>query len=270
MQSQKVKLTQEKETLLIPLYSKAIQADQSRPIIDDPKAKEILQSMDYDFSQLKIPRQSLLTLAMRAKRLDYYVRTYIERSKNPIVLHLGCGLDSRVLRVAHTKGSWYDLDYPEVIELRSKFYEESEHYHMISSSVTDFNWIDQIIENGSACIIAEGLLMYLKEDDVKQLVASLQARFPESEMAFDAYSRITARSAGRHPSIRRTGAVINWGIDDARQIESWGKGTHVVEEWFFTDSEDIMDMGLGLRMLFGIVKLFSVAKRAHRIIRIQL
>ena len=270
MEMQKVRLTQEKETLLVPLYSKAIQAEQSKPIIDDPKAKEILQSIDYDFAQLKIPRQSLLTLAMRAKRLDYYVKSYIQRSSNPLVLHLGCGLDSRVLRVAHTNGSWYDLDYPDVIELRRKFYNESEHYHMIASSVTDFNWIDQIVEHGSACIIAEGLVMYMTEGDVKQLITLLQARFPHSEMAFDAYSQITAKSAGRHPSIKKTGAVINWGIDDAHQIETWGNEIHLTEEWFFTDSNDIADMGLGLRTLFGIVKLFPVAKRAHRIIRLQL
>lgn len=269
MQSQKVMLTHEKETLLIPLYSKAIQTDQAKSIIDDPKAKEILQRIEYDFGQLKIPRQSLLTLAMRAKKLDCYVRNYIEGVQNPLVLHLGCGLDSRVLRVAHTKGAWYDLDYPDVIDLRRKFYEESAHYHMISSSVTDFKWIDRIKESGSACIIAEGLLMYLKEDDIKQLVTSLQSKFPGSEMAFDAYSRITAKSAGRHPSLKKTGAVINWGIDDAHQIESWGKGLHLMEEWFFTDSEDIAHMGLGLKVLFGIVKLFPVAKRAHRIIRIQ-
>ncbi len=203
MEKQKIRLTQEKETLLVPLFSKAFESQRMHPIIVDPKAVEILQAIEYDFAELQIPKQTLITLAMRAKKLDDCVRDYLGRTENPFVLHLGCGLDSRVLRVGARKGEWYDLDYPDVIELRKKFYQETNHYHMIWSSVTDHAWLKQVKENNPACIIAEGLLMYLHENEVRQLFVDLQACLPSSEIAFDAYSRLTARSANKHPSIKK-------------------------------------------------------------------
>jgi len=106
--------------------------------IELTQEKEILRQVDYDFEELQVPRQTLVTSAMRAKKLDEYVSDYLDRAENPLVLHLGCGLDSRVLRVGHHRGQWYDLDYPDVIDLRRRFYSESDHYHMIPSSVTDF------------------------------------------------------------------------------------------------------------------------------------
>ena len=270
MEKQKIQLSQEKETLLVPLYSKALESQRAQPIMVDPKAEEILQRIEYDFGELHIPKQTLVTLAMRAKKLDSYVRDYLEHSKHPLVLHLGCGLDSRVLRVQWTKGEWYDLDYPDVIELRKDFYEEINGYHMLASSVTNPIWLEQVEGIGPACIIAEGLLMYLHEEEVRKLFVDLQRRFPSSEISFDAYSRLTARSANNHPSIRKTGAKIHWGIDDPAQIETWCTGMKLLEEWYFTESKDIAALGFWDRLLFRTMGAFPAAKKAHRILRFRL
>lgn len=271
MEKQKIRLTQEKETLLVPLYSKAVESQGLHPIIVDPKAEEILQRIEYDFEELRVPRQTLITLAMRAKKLDSYVRDYLDRSENPVLLHLGCGLDSRVLRVGFDRGEWYDVDYPDVIELRRQFYDETSYYHMIPSSVTERSWLDQVAAgNGPACIVAEGLLMYLREEEVKRLFLDLQRRLPSSEFVFDAYSRLTAKGVNRHPSVKKTGAHIHWGIDDARQIEGWSPGIKLLDEWFFTDSADIASLGFRDRLLFRTMGMFGVAKRAHRVLRFRL
>ncbi len=270
MGKQKIKLTQEKETLLVPLYSKALESHRPNPIIADPKAEEILNGIEYDFQQLHVPKQTLITLAMRAKKLDSLVRDYLGRTEHPVVLHLGCGLDSRVLKVKPAVGEWYDLDYPDVIELRRMFYDETSRYHMLASSVTDPAWLDQVEGNGPACIVAEGLLMYLYEEQVKQLFIGLQKRFPSSEVCFDAYSRLTARSINRHPSIKKTGAQIHWGLDEIAEIKSWGAGVELLEEWYFTDSEDISRLGFWERLLFRTIGAFRVAKKAHRILRVSL
>ena len=99
MEMQKIRLTQEKETLLVPLYSKAIESQRVHPIIVDPKAEEILQCIEYDFEELQVPKQTLVTLAMRAKKRDFSCARVPDRTRNRLVLHLGCGLDSRVLRI---------------------------------------------------------------------------------------------------------------------------------------------------------------------------
>lgn len=270
MELTKIRLTEEKETLLVPLLSKALEGKREKPILIDKKAEEILSKIEYDFTALRIPKQTMITLAMRAKKLDSYVIEYLGTHSYPVVIHLGCGLDNRIERVNFKKGIWYDLDYPEVIELRKEFFTENENYKMIGSSVTDYSWIESIKGDGEACIIAEGLFMYLDEDEIKELILKSMHKFPGSLVAFDAYSRITAKNVNNHPSIRKTGAKVKWGIDDARMIEKWGPGIKVLEEWYFTDSKDIANLLKADRFLFNIMGLFNAAKRAHRILCLSL
>lgn len=270
MDQERISLTAEKETLLIPLLCRALESERRHPIISDPCAQEVLSRIDYDFAALKTPRQSLVTLAMRAKRLDWYVKDYLGRYDEPLVLHLGCGLDSRFRRVGAAKGTWYDLDFPDVIALRRVFFDDSDRYRMLGSPVTDLHWLDAVREEGPACIIAEGLFMYLTEDEVRRLLLALQERFPGSEVAFDAYSTLTAKSVRRHPSLKKTGATVRWGIDDVHRIEGWGVNIRVMEEWFFTESADVAALGLWFRLLFRLIGRFKAARSAHRLIRVHL
>lgn len=264
---EKVRLVEAQETLLIPLYSKAVMGKRPNSIFTDLKAEEVLGCVEYDFSRLKIPEKTVVMMCMRAKKLDSYAREFLSRNPGCVVLHLGCGLDSRCLRVDDGKVEWYDLDMPDVIDLRRKFYEESGRYHMISSSVTDLKWIESVKAQGRpVLVIAEGLLMYLKEEEVKALILRLKEAFPGCEMAFDAFSTQTARRIGAHPSIKTTGAAIYWGIDDAREIEKWADGIRLKEEWFLTGSEDIDKLGLMYRISFKVAGLFSMARKAQRLL----
>ena len=266
-----ISLVEAQETLLIPLYSKAQESQKADPIFVDEKAQDILKRVDYDFSRLDIPYQTAITLCLRAKKLDAYTRDFIAGHPDSVILHLGCGLDSRCIRVPHPNAEWYDLDLPSVIDLRRKFYEETSTYHLIASSVTDLTWIDTIAaRNRPVLIVAEGLLMYLSESDVKALFLKLKATFPGSRLACDVYSAVTARRAKDHPSIKKTGAVIQWGIDDGHDIEQWASGIQLIDEWYFAQAEEIAKLSIGYRIMFRIAGLFKVANKAHRILYFNL
>jgi len=263
----KVALTGVQETLLIPLYAKAMGSSWPNPIFADPKAEEILQSVEYDFSQLSIARKVVITMCIRAARFDTYAREFLASQPQAVVLHLGCGLDSRCLRVPHDDAQWYDLDLPEVIALRRIFYEETPTYHMIACSVTDPGWVDAVAASGRPVFaIAEGLLMYLKEAEVKALVLKLRKAFPGCHLACDVYSTLTVRQARRITPLQRTGAVVQWGIDDARTIETWAPGIRLREEWYFTQAEEIARLNPAYRLGIRIAGLFPAARKAERIL----
>jgi O-methyltransferase involved in polyketide biosynthesis len=266
-QKERIRLTGEQETLLIPLYSKATESRRPKPIFVDPKAQEILERVDYDFAQLRIPRKTAITLCIRANKLDAHTREYLAEHPRGVVVHLGCGLDSRCLRVEHEHAEWYDLDLPPVIDLRRKFYEETPTYHLIPSSVTDLRWTDSVSARGrSVLVIAEGLLMYLSEADVRALILRLREVFPGCDLAGDVYSVLTARRAKGIASLKETGATIRWGIDDPRAIEAWAPGIRLKEEWYFTRAVEIDRLGAGYRFAFRLAGLFQAANRAHRIL----
>lgn len=271
MNKEKVQLKKEKETLLIPLYCKALESEKNNPIIEDKKALEIIDKIEYDFEQLKVPKQTFVTICIRAKIFDNYVKSFLKEDPETTFIHIGSGLDSRFLRVDNGKLQWYDLDYPEVVELRKLFYEESDRYHMIGSGVMELDWTQKIVKtNHQYVFLAEGLFMYLKEEEVKKLLLTLQKEFPGCYIVFDSYSETTAKGVKNHPSLKKTGVEVKWGINDARKIENWGNNLKYVEEKYFTDSEEIAKLDRGYRLTFKIASLFPIAKKAHRIVAFQL
>jgi O-methyltransferase involved in polyketide biosynthesis len=188
-----------------------------------------------------------------------------------VVLHLGCGLDSRFWRVDNGQVEWYDLDMPLVIDLRRPFYAEGERYHLIASSVADLAWVDAVAAAGRPVLaVAEGLLMYLGEADVKRLFLRLREVFPGYRLIADVFSRMTARSATRHPSLKQTGASIGWGMDDPREVEGWAQGIRLLEEWYFTQGPGLHRLNLGYRLAYKLAGAFKIVQRAHRIVYYQL
>jgi O-methyltransferase involved in polyketide biosynthesis len=263
----KIALTPEQETLLIPLYAK------SRPgnlLFFDAKAQEILGQVDYDFTRLRVPYKTVILVCQRAKRLDAVTRAFLAECPGGVVLHLGCGLDSRFWRVDDGTVEWYDLDMPPVVELRQRFYPASERCHLIASSVTDLEWVETVKAAGKPVLaVAEGLLMYLDEADVKRLLLGIGDAFPGCRLIADVFSRMTARTATRHASLKQTGATIGWGIDDPREVEAWAPGIRLLEEWYFTQDPDLGRLSPGYCLAYKLAGAFSMVRRAHRIVYYQ-
>jgi O-methyltransferase involved in polyketide biosynthesis len=268
-QKEKITLMKEQETLLIPLYAKA----QDNPILVDDTARQILARADYDFSLLKVPQKTAVTLCIRAKQLDHYTRRFLAGHPGALVLHLGCGLDSRCRRVDwQGQGvDWYDLDMPDVIALRRRFFPEAGAYHLVASSVTDLGWVDGVAgQDRPVLAVAEGLLMYLREAEVRALFLRLRERFPGCELAADVFSRLTAERIRAHPSLRKTGAAVHWGIDDPRAIETWAPGIRLLEEWTFDQSSDLARLGWLYALLFRLASAIPAARMAQRLLYYRL
>lgn len=86
----KIVLTEEKETLLIPLLGKAQENEKQNPILIDRKAAEIVQQIDYDFESLDIPEKTNILMCIRAKLMDNYVNAFLFDNETSVALHLGC------------------------------------------------------------------------------------------------------------------------------------------------------------------------------------
>jgi O-methyltransferase involved in polyketide biosynthesis len=264
----KLTLSPEQETLLITLYAKA-QPD--NPLFFDPMAQQILNQVDYDFARLKVPYKTVVLICQRAKKLDVVTRDFLAEHPNSLVLQLGCGLDSRFWRVDNQRVNWYDLDMPPVIELRRQFFPESDRYHLVSASVTDLEWMDGVASNGRpVLVVAEGLLMYLGEADVRRLVLRLQDTIPGCRLIADVFSRLTARSATSHPSLKSTGATLGWGIDDPHEMEAWAPSIRLLEEWNFTDDPDLAQLSLSYCLAYKLAGAFKMVRQAHRVVYYQL
>lgn len=220
MEREKVDLTGAPATMLATLYGRAVHSRTADPILRDPYAEEAVRRIDHDFSRVGLRRGDALSIALRANVFDRLTADRIAAHPEVTVLHLGCGLDSRGQRLDLPPGvEWYDIDFPEVVELRRRIYDEPEHHRTIASSVTDPALLDAIPADRRVLVVAEGLTMYLDAAEGFALLERITERFPGGELICDVMSPLAVRLAGALNSpVRAAGAQLHWGIRSGAEL----------------------------------------------------
>ena len=229
------------ETLLVALWARADEKRQSKPIIKDDKALEMMEQIEYDFSKLNKDDKNWptqISIVVRTELLDNATKNFIEKNQNAIIVNIGCGLDTRFLRVDNGKIQWYDLDLPKPIQIRKQFFEETDRYHMIAKSVFDYSWIDEILIDGPILIIAEGLLMYFTQAEVKELMNKLAAAFPCAEILLETIPMSLVKQSKKEDLVKnqyQIDAQFQWGIKRGKEIEKLNNRIKFIEEWHYFD-----------------------------------
>jgi O-methyltransferase involved in polyketide biosynthesis len=259
--------------MLMTLSGRAIQSQWKNPILNDPWAVEAMRQIDYDISKQYKGVGSWRTwrdigatiIATRAATFDLLTTRFLADYPNAIVLHVGCGMDSRVFRVdPPLTVQWFDVDYPEVIELRRRLFPERRAYHMIGAPLEDLRWLDEIPRNGAGLLIAEGVLHYLSEMQVKALLNAVVAHFSGGEMIFDATNPFIVKRAGSN--VGGTGATYKWGLDDPQDIKQLEPELELVKEFKPSELVAFSRFPRWLRVLFRVMELNSTLRRAERIL----
>lgn len=177
-------LTGAAQTLLITLYAHVLDARSAHPFLADTRAIQVARRLDYDFSRLGLGAPTATGIAARALLLDRWTREFLNRHPEAVVLHLGCGLDSRAERLDPGPGvRWFDVDQPDVLALRERVYRPRTGYHGIPASATDPAWLSQVPRGLPSVVVAEGLTMYLPAVEGLLLLNRLLAHLRCDEMA---------------------------------------------------------------------------------------
>jgi O-methyltransferase involved in polyketide biosynthesis len=232
------------ETLLITLYLRAMESRRPDALIKDEEAVALVTRMSYDFArvrQIPLTEANKLVIILRNREFDRYVRDFLARHPGAAVVHIGCGLDSRFKRVDNGQVEWYDLDLPDVIELRRRLMgDEGGRHHQLGCSVLEDAWLEAVSAHRQRpfLFLAEGVFMYFMEPQVKSLVLRLRDRFPGAELVFDAYSPLHALVHNIQTSTSRIRLRVHWGIWHAEKIEGWGDGIRLLDEWGFLDQPE--------------------------------
>ncbi|WP_421988401.1 class I SAM-dependent methyltransferase [Roseococcus sp.] len=268
MDTERIALTGAKETLLLTLAAKAGESRLPDSLLHDHFAAAAMARIDYDFARLNIDRDLMVGLALRAHVLDEWARAFLARNPGATVLHLGCGLDSRVFRLdPPPEVRWFDVDFPEVVELRRRLYPARKGYTLVGAAVTDPSWLDAIPTDRPALILAEGLLLYIAADEVIPLLDRLTARFPGGELAFDGYSRLGLWVVQNHPSIRRTGARLHWALEETRDLERAIPRLRLLEERGAHEPAQTARMSLSAQCAMLVARLVPGLGKVGRLLR---
>jgi len=244
-------------TMLITLYARARESTSRNPIISDPKTVEMIEIIKKEIAGSDNPIHKKIlknrynpklavTMALRSRRFDRYVSDFLSKYPKGTVINLGCGLDTRFYRIDNGTVIWYDIDFSEVIELRKRFMEENSRHFFIGISVLNPDWIAGIKTGGPYLIIAEGVLMYLTETDVRELFNTIHKELESAEIVFEVTNRYWVdkmNTSWMRWKFKRQlgmtgGALFTFGVPDGRYFETWSQNYMFLDEWTYFDDHE--------------------------------
>jgi methyltransferase (TIGR00027 family) len=258
------------ETLLMMLYIRAVESQRPDALIKDERAVALVRRMDQDFLRDKLAQvdeETQVAVILRNRELDRCARDFLARYPEAAVVHIGCGLDARFERVDNGRVEWYDLDLPEVIELRRELLGgEGARYHLLACSVLDKAWLNAVSANSPSVrrqrpflFLVEGVLMYFEETQVRSLVLTLKEHFPGAELVFDAFSPFFVWANNRRVIRTNVGARCHWALRRGKNLERWSDGIRLLDEWFpFISSEPRLGRARWVRHIPLLAKTMGV------------
>lgn len=223
------------ETLLIPLYMRAKESRRGdQAILKDEMAERLAADIEYDYTRFDGARLSEVGCVIRGWYFDNAIRRFIATRKHPVVVNVGCGLDTRAQRIGDDGQTvFYEMDLPEVITLRRTLIPEPANDHYLAASLLETGWMDTLKKahpDGDFIFVVEGVLMYFYEKQVRDFLSNVARRFPGGELWFDVCGTTMYRRGVKPDSLRDHKAEIRCGISDGHLPERWEPSLRLIEQ----------------------------------------
>jgi O-methyltransferase involved in polyketide biosynthesis len=223
----------------------------------------MVRFIDWDFRRFNQSRR-VLACSLRTAMFDEWVKGFLTRHPQGTVVEIGAGLNTRFERLDNSTLHWFDLDLPDTVELRRKFFTDSERRVTLAASILDSGWITAVRQSpGPYCFVAEAVFIYLAEPQVKAALAQITANFPGATIAFDTTTREGVNRANKDHVRRNLAARFVWACEDPKEIEQWNIGLRLVK----SNLPDSVRSRLPLSMRAALrvfAKLFPKLKNVYR------
>ena len=249
------------KTLYIPLYGKAY-VSKKGIILNDKKAEEIWSAEGFELKGKSKSKWLAYYMGMRSRVFDNWLLEEMKKDSEAVILHIGCGMDSRVLRVGTEGHLWYDIDFPSVIEERKKYYVENDFYHMIEADVRKQNWLSADLKSKHAIIVMEGVSMYFEPQELKVVLEQLSSHFETVNLLMDCYTTMAAKASKYKNPINDVGVTQVYGLDEPTELES--NGLKFKKEHEMTPAELINELEGIEKTIFKKLYSGSIAKKMYR------
>ena len=251
------------KTLYIPLYGKAYVSRRGL-FLRDESAERIWDAAAFPLKGKARSKWLAYHMGMRAAVFDRWTARMLAEHPDAVVLHLGCGLDGRVSRVPHPGHLWYDVDFPEVICERRKYFAEGPEDRMAAADVRQKVWLTEISGGGTAVVVMEGLSMYLQVEECRQLLRDLADRFASVHLLMDSYTVFGARATRDKNPINTVGVTQVYGLDDPQEMAG-DTGFRFVAEHTLTPEDLIGELPGGEQRFFRFFFAGKAAKKIYRL-----
>lgn len=250
------------KTLYIPLYGKSY-VSKKNIILKDEMAEKICDAEGFELKGKSKSKWLAYYMGIRSRVFDTWLEGEMKKMPDATVIHIGCGMDGRITRVGNGSHPWFDIDFPEVISERRKYYTEGDGYTMMAGDARDPSWLSEITGE-EAIVVMEGISMYLQSEEVKRLLDAIGKRFSKVALLMDAYSVFAAKMSKYKNPINDVGVTTVYGIDDPEGLVSGTSLTYLGEREMTPDrfADELQGME---RKIFKKIYGGGMAKKLYKL-----
>ncbi len=226
------------ETLLLPLLGRAMANKKWPHLFQDEHSNWLLKQADqlgFDTQHIQMKGHELFCYGIRTATNICYAKHFIEAHPSATIVNMGCGLDDLFQDIDNGKIHYYNVDFPEVIQTREQLIPSHERVFHISSSLTDYEWLQQIKHdsNNGILFLAAGVMYYLTVEEGRGLIQTIAETFTNGQFLFDSESPWAMKQSNKLvKKYQMNGAEMHFMLDDPNIIKSWSKGIHQLNVYY--------------------------------------
>jgi methyltransferase (TIGR00027 family) len=207
---------------------RALETERANPLFQDPFAAQLAGTQAIALLQDRMNQQAsrvieqdstVEQLMVRTRFFDDFLMAATSEAKQVVIL--AAGMDARAFRLPWADGiRLYELDQPAVLARKAQALQHAVPRcirHELGVDLTQ-PWFDQLVEQGyradlPSVWLLEGLLMYLHEAEVRQLLKTIAAgAAPNSWLGADVLNRKALASKDL------AAKYWHWGIDTPQEF----------------------------------------------------
>lgn len=200
------------KTLYIPLYGKS-SVSKKGIILHDTKAEEIWERESFSIKGKSKSKWLCYNMAIRARIFDDWTDSMLKNNPQALILHIGCGLDSRCLRLKENYENFVDADFDEVIAVKKKYFTGLENYQMISFDASRADMVADLPDADCAIVVLEGISMYLKSDSLIEFFKAIDKKYKKINILMDTYTEYAAKMSKYKNPVNDVGVTTLYGMD---------------------------------------------------------
>ena len=218
------------ETLLINLYFRSKENQETTPILKDEFSGDVVSKIDYDFAKFDRSTLSRVGTVIRARFFDDCILKFTREHPTAVIVQVGAGLDTRPLRLAPvcSEATFYDLDLPDVIALRDKLVPKAPRNYSLPCSMLETAWMDELAAKHAGeefVFVLEGVSMFFEKPIFREFFLNLAARFSGLVLVDLLNDFATKMNTRKHDTLKfmKEEVKLKMGIAGADEVEAWDK-----------------------------------------------
>lgn len=243
------------DTLYIPLMARIYASKKFPEFFYDEKALSLESFIPNNEIKENSTEYFYMASVCRQYTIDKKIREFVETNNLSNVVFLGAGLETAYNRIGNKTVNFYQVDLPDVIEVRRSLLGEAENECLISGDMFSLDWIKEVDISLPTLLVVSGVYQYFKEEKILSMISDMKDRIKNGELVFDATNSAGLKLANKY--VKKTGnrdAQMYFSVDDPIEFANKTETELLSLDGFF---EDALKICKGLKFMTRVYMYFA-------------